>query len=213
MKEYDYYVFDFDGTVSDTIPGVKNSIKYALSCFGITETDDGKLDYFIGPPLYQGFTTVYGADHDTANQMVAKFRERYAVKATEESFLYDGIKEMLTELKNRGKHLAIASSKPQKFVIEIAKKLEIHELFDVIVGETFAHTESSKKDLITEALKEMGADDLSKAIMTGDRFYDIEGAKSVGIDSAGAVYGFGTKEELINAGANYLLFKPDDLLY
>ncbi len=213
LKEYDYYIFDFDGTVSDTIPGVKNCVKYALSFFGINETDDKKLDYFIGPPLYESFTKIYGADHDTANKMIEKYRERYSVTAADESELYDGVKEMLCELKARGKHLAIASSKPEKFVKAIAEKLGILELFEVIEAETFEHISSSKKDLINGALTKMNVTDKSKAIMTGDRFYDIDGAKGAGIDSAGAVYGFGTQEELKNAGADYLLFKPSDLIY
>ena len=212
LKEYDIYIFDFDGTLSDTIPGVKNSVKYALTFLGIDETDDKKLDFFIGPPLFESFTKIYNVDEKTANMLIAKYRERYSKKACEESTLYPGVEEMLKELKARKKKLAIASSKPLLFVEEIAKALGIFGLFDYIAGETFEHTHSSKKDLINEALEALGAGNKEKALMTGDRFYDIEGANLAGIDSAGAVYGFGNEEELEKAGATYLLYKPSDIL-
>lgn len=212
MKDYDLYIFDFDGTLSDTVPGVKNSVKYALSCYGIEETDDKKLDYFIGPPLYESFTTVYSADDETANGMIEKYRERYKVKACEESTLYDGIKEMLSALKAKGKKLAIASSKPLPLVEMIAKSLEIYEYFDYISAETYSHIHSDKCALITDALNALEVSDKSKVIMIGDRFYDIEGANKAGIDSAGALYGFGEEEELKGAGATYLLSSPKELV-
>lgn len=213
MKEYDIYIFDFDGTLSDSIPGIKNSVKYALSFLGIDETDEKKLDFFIGPPLFESFTKLYNVSDETANMLIEKYRERYSKKACEESTLYPGIKEMLSELKARKKKLAIASSKPLLFVEEIANGLGIFEFFDYIAGETFEHTHSSKKELINEAFTSLGGTDKSKALMTGDRFYDIEGAVLAGVDSAGAVYGFGNEEELKTAGATYILYKPSDILY
>lgn len=212
MKDYDIYIFDFDGTLSDTIPGVKNSVKYALLCYGIEETDDKKLDYFVGPPLYESFTKLYGADHETANGMIEKYRERYKLKACEESTLYDGVKDMLEALKCKGKKLAIASSKPLPFVESISKALGIYGLFDFISAETFNHIHSDKCALITDALTALSCTDKAKAIMIGDRFYDIEGANKAGIDSAGALYGFGEKDELTKAGATYLLESPFDLV-
>lgn len=212
MKDYDVYIFDFDGTLSDTIPGVKNSVKYALSCYGIEETDDKKLDYFVGPPLYESFTKLYSADDETANGMIEKYRERYREKACEESTLYDGVKDMLDALRCKGKKLAIASSKPLPFVESISKALGIYEYFDFISAEAFNHIHSDKCALINDALKALNFSDKSKAIMTGDRFYDIEGANKAGIDSAGALYGFGEEEELTAAGATYLLSAPSDLI-
>ena len=132
-------------------------------------------------------------------------------KAAEESKIYIGVKEMLERLKNEGKKIAIASSKPKKFVDEISRYHDIFKYFDYISAEDFKNNHSSKKDLINACLVHFDYPDKEKVIMVGDRFYDIDGAKAVGIDSAGAVYGFGTEEELKNAGATHILFAPEDL--
>ncbi len=212
MKDYDFYLFDFDGTLCDTTEGIFNSIIYSLDCFGIKETDLKKLEFFVGPPLFESYKTIYNVSDDDANWLIAKYRERYKEKAAEESKIYEGIREMLSELKANGKKIAVASSKPKTFVDEISKHHNIYQYYDFISAEDFKNNHSSKEDLINRCLDFFGNPDKAKVIMTGDRFYDIDGAKAVGIDSAGAVYGFGTEEELTNAGANYILNSPKDLL-
>lgn len=213
MKEYNYYFFDFDGTLCDTTEGIFNSIIYSLECYGIEETNREKLNFFVGPPLFESYKTIYNVSDEDANWLIAKYRERYKTKAAEESALYDGIVELLKELKNRGKKIAIASSKPRLFVEEISKYHGIDIYYDFISAEDFKNNHSSKKDLINACFKFFGNPQKDEVIMVGDRFYDIDGAKGVGVDSAGAVYGFGTEEELTNAGATYILNKPEDLLY
>lgn len=212
MKGYDFYLFDFDGTLCDTTEGIFNSIIYSLDCFGIKETDLKKLEYFVGPPLFDSYKTVYSVTDDEALWLIEKYRERYRVKAAEESAVYDGVKDMLCALKAKGKKIAIASSKPQKFVDEICQYHDIYKYFDFISAEDFKNNHSSKAELINTCLNFFGSPDKSTVIMIGDRFYDIDGAKAVGVDSAGAVYGFGTEEELKNAGATYILNRPSDLL-
>lgn len=212
MKDYDFYLFDFDGTLCDTTEGIFNSIIYSLECYGIKENDMKKLEFFVGPPLFESYKTIYNVSDDDANWLIAKYRERYKEKAAEESKIYDGIREMLSELKANGKKIAVASSKPRTFVDEISKHHNIYQYYDFISAEDFKNNHSSKEDLINRCLDFFGNPDKTKVIMIGDRFYDIDGAKAVGIDSAGAVYGFGTKEELTNAGATYILNSPKDLL-
>ena len=212
MKEYNYYFFDFDGTLCDTTEGIFNSIIYSLECYGIKETDRKKLNFFVGPPLFESYKTIYNVSDEDANWLIAKYRERYKTKAAEESALYEGIVDLLKELKNRGKKIGIASSKPILFVEEISKHHGIDIYYDFISAEDFKNNHSSKKDLINACLEFFGNPEKSEVIMIGDRFYDIDGAKAVGVDSAGAVYGFGTEEELTNAGATYILHTPDDLL-
>ena len=213
MKEYNYYLFDFDGTLCDTTEGIFNSIIYSLDCYGIKETDREKLRYFVGPPLFESYKTLYNVSDDDAQWLIAKYRERYRVKAAEESELYEGIKNLLKELKSRGKKIAIASSKPLVFVEEISKFHNIDMFYDFISAEDFKSNHSSKKDLINACLDFFNKPEKSEVIMVGDRFYDIDGAKGAGVDSAGAVYGFGTEEELTTAGATYILNTPEDLLY
>lgn len=212
MKDYDYYLFDFDGTLCDTTEGIFNSIIYSLDCYGIKETDLKKLEFFVGPPLFESYKTVYGVCDEDAKYLIEKYRERYKTKAAQESRIYDGVKNMLEALKARGKKIAVASSKPKLFVDEISQYHDIYKYYDFVSAETFKNNHSSKKELINACLEYFGNPDKSKVIMVGDRFYDIDGAKASGVDSAGAVYGFGTEKELKNAGATYILHTPDDLL-
>ena len=213
MKEYNYYFFDFDGTLCDTTEGIFNSIIYSLECYGIQEADREKLKFFVGPPLFESYKTVYGVSDEDANWLIAKYRERYKTKAAEESAIYEGITDLLKELKNRGKKIAIASSKPRVFVDEISKHHGIDVYYDFVSAEDFKNNHSSKKELINACFDHFGNPDKAEVIMVGDRFYDIDGANAVGVDSAGAVYGFGTEDELKKAGATYILEKPEDLLY
>ena len=212
MKEYDYYIFDFDGTLVDSSEGIYNSIIYALKEFGIEENDREKLRYFIGPPLFHSFKHIYGVNDEESNWLVAKYRERYKVKGCAESLVYDDVPEMLKALKERGKKIAIASSKPKQFVDEISKHLGIFEYYDFVSAETFDKTHSSKEDLINTVLEHFENPPKEKCLMIGDRFYDIDGAKATELDSAGALYGLGEIQELTTAGATYLLNTPFDLL-
>jgi phosphoglycolate phosphatase len=212
MKDYDFYLFDFDGTLCDTTEGIFNSVIYSLKCYGIEESDMEKLRFFVGPPLFESYKTLYNVSDDDANWLIAKYRERYKDKAAEESCIYEGVKEMLSALKGRGKKIAVASSKPKKFVDEISQYHDIYKYYDFVSAEDFKNNHSSKEDLINRCFDFFGNPEKEKVIMIGDRFYDIDGAKAVGVDSAGAVYGFGTEEELSKAGATYILNSPKDLL-
>lgn len=212
MKDYDFYLFDFDGTLCDTTEGIFNSVIYSLQCYGIEETDREKLRFFVGPPLFESYKTLYGVNDEDAKWLIEKYRERYRTKAAEESALYDGVPRMLQELKSRGKKIAVASSKPKQFVDEISQYHDIYKYYDFVSAESFSNNHSSKQDLINACLDFFGNPDKATVIMTGDRFYDIDGAIAVGIDSAGAVFGFGTLQELTDAGATHILNKPEDLL-
>ncbi len=211
MKNYNYYLFDFDGTLCDTTEGIFNSIIYSLDCYGIKETDIEKLRFFVGPPLFESYKTIYNVSDEDAQWLIDKYRERYRIKAAEESKIYEGIPEMLERLKKDGKKIAVASSKPIHFVEEISKHHDIYKYYDFVSAEDFKNNHSSKKDLIHACLDFFGNPPKEEIIMVGDRCYDIDGAKAVGLDSAGAVYGFGTAEELTQSGATYLLNAPEEL--
>ncbi len=212
MKEYDYYLFDFDGTIMDTQKSIKSCVMYALSFYGITENDPNVLDGFIGPPLFQSFKDYYNVPDELANLLVLKYRERYGAQGCLDCEVYDGVREVLSELKKRGKKIAVASSKPVKFIEKISESFDIYKYFDAVSAESFDKSFSGKKALIENALYMLGCADKSKALMIGDRYLDIEGASAAGIDGAGAVFGFGTSEELEKAGAAYLLFDARELL-
>ncbi len=213
MKEYEYYIFDFDGTICDTTEGIYNSVLHSLKVFGITEEHPERLSFFIGPPLFVSYKKLYNVSDEDAHKLIAIYRARYKDKAPEESVPYDGVTQMLAELKRRGKKLAVATSKPLPFIESIMARHDLRKYFDFIAAATFENTDPSKKQLVESCMEFFGDRDKSKYLMTGDRLFDIEGAIQAGIDSAGAVYGFGTEEELTEAGATHLLFDVNDILY
>ena len=208
---FDYIIFDFDGTVADTGLGVKNAVKYALLEHGITVGDESKLDYFIGPPLYEGFEHVYGVSPELANSLVDSYRVYYAEKGVYECSVYPGTMELLKLLKHSGAKVAVASSKPKHFLDVVVPYIGASEYFDFIVGPELKNHNSNKSVLIAKSMELMGAEDKSKIIMLGDRKYDIEGAHEVGIQAVGIEYGYGTREELLSAGADYIATNVNEL--
>ncbi|HZK20718.1 MAG TPA: HAD-IA family hydrolase [Oscillospiraceae bacterium] len=212
MKQYDCYLFDFDGTIMDTEKSIKSCVMYALNFYGIEENDPKNLDGFIGPPLLYSFKHFYGATDELAERLIKKYREKYSENGCLDCSLYDGVVEVFEKLKEQGKKIAIASSKPTIFVEKISKHFDIYKYFDAVSAEDLDKSNSGKKALIENALKLLSCTDKSKALMIGDRYLDIEGAKAAGVDSAGAVYGFGSEDELKKAGADYLLYDVRKLL-
>jgi phosphoglycolate phosphatase len=110
---FDYILFDLDGTLTNSKEGITKSVQYALKAFGINEPDLDKLEPFIGPPLMDSFKDFYGFNDEAAKKAVEKYRERFTDIGIFENEVYPGIKEMLAELKNKGKKLAVASSKSE----------------------------------------------------------------------------------------------------
>lgn len=207
---YNGVIFDFDGTICDTGEGILKSAKYALDAFGYNAPDYKELTFFIGPPLLITFQEVYGADPAKADELVKKFRERYTNIGIFESELYDGIKELLLSLKKQGIKLGIASSKPQDYVETLLERFGIKSYFDSICAVTFTADCESKSSIISRCHKELGIAG-NEVIVVGDKKYDIEGAKANMIDSAGVLWGYGTRFEHIEAGAKFIVSKVMDI--
>lgn len=207
---YKAVVFDFDGTLCDTGIGVKKSAKYALDAFNIPCDNWEELDFFIGPPLLVTFQEKYGQSASDADLLVKKYRERYSTIGLYESELYKGIDELLARLKADNIKIGIASSKPEKYIVDLLEKFDIKKYFDDICGVSFNADCESKQSIIARCVENLGVD-FNDAIMVGDRFYDIDGAKANGMDSIGVLWGFGSKFELIECGAKYIVDKVDDI--
>ncbi|MBD5584022.1 MAG: HAD family hydrolase [Clostridia bacterium] len=206
---YDTVLFDLDGTLTDPFEGITNSIVYALKKFGIEVEDKRTLIDFIGPPLVHSFMKYYGFDLDKANTAVEYYREYFAEKGLYENGVYDGITYVLSELKASGKRLIIATCKPEVFAVKILDHFDLTRYFDHIVGATLDLTRAEKTDVIKYAVKKHK---ISSAIMVGDRKHDVLGAKNNGLPCIGVTYGYGTKQELTSAGADYLADCPQDIL-
>lgn len=203
-------IFDFDGTLCDTGVGVKKSAKYALDAFNISAPEWEELDFFIGPPLLVTFQERFEQSAADAEKLVKKYRERYTNIGLYESEFYDGIAQLLQRLKNDGILLGIASSKPINYVEELLIKADLRDMFDCVSAVSFNADCESKQNIIDRCLGELGVEP-SDALMVGDRFYDIDGARECGVDSVGVLWGFGTKFELIESGAKYIIDKIDDV--
>jgi phosphoglycolate phosphatase len=194
--QYQTILFDLDGTLTDSFEGITKSAQYALSSFGIQVDDLHELTKFIGPSLYDSFTQFYNMDHDTANAAVEKYRERFRSIGIFENKLYEGIPDMLCSLQNAGATLCIASSKPEVFVKRILDYFDIAKYFSFVCGSLLDGTRSTKEDVIQYVLEHQNNPDLSRVIMVGDRLHDAKGAAFHHIPFCGALYGFGSREEL-----------------
>ncbi len=209
---YDNILFDLDGTLTDPSVGITNSVAYALEKFRITVEDKKILYKFIGPPLVESFSKYYGFSNEDAEKATAYYRETFSVKGLYENEVYLGVIELLKTLKSKGKRLILATSKPEKFANEIMRYFDLTKYFDYICGATFDSTRNTKDAVIEYALKEANITDKSKTVMIGDRHHDIDGAKTNGLDSIGVLYGFGSIEELTEAGATYIAESVEDIL-
>lgn len=203
---YPYVLFDLDGTVIDSAEGIEKSTQYALRKFGIEVPDLSRLRPFIGPPLRDSFMQLYGMDEKQAMQAILYYRERYQTVGIFECMPYEGIAGLLLRLQKEGRKLIVASSKPEKYVKMILEHFNLAQYFHEVVGATIDEKLSAKADIIGEVLKRCRIDESQKKqiVMIGDRRYDIEGAKSMKIDSIGVYYGFAEPGELEAAGADYI---------
>jgi phosphoglycolate phosphatase len=211
MKNYSTVFFDLDGTLVDSGEGVRNSVVYALNKFGIEVENKDSLSCFIGPPLTVSFKTFYGFDDEKADTGVAFYREYYKEKGIFEGYVYEGIEECLKRLKDAGKKIMVATSKPEVFAKMVLEKFGIAKYFDFIAGATIDEkTRSNKIEIMQYAFDSCGV--LPKdVIMVGDRLFDIEGAKHFGMECIAVLYGYGSREEFEQYGAEYIVSTPSDV--
>lgn len=209
MKKY--ILFDLDGTLTESAPGIINSLKYALEKLGIADYDEEILKKFIGPPLAVSFKEFFGFDETGCLRAIDCYREYFSVKGLFENNVYDGVHETLSSLKNSGLKLAVATSKPEVFTKRIIDKFRLTEYFDVICGIPLDNEKMAKSEVISRTLKELGVIDKSEAVMVGDRFYDIDGAHENGIECVGVTYGYGSERELKEAGADWIVHSALEL--
>ena len=204
MKSYGYLFFDLDGTLTDPAEGITKSVAYALEKFGILVADRRELYCFIGPTLYDSFRKYYGFSDEDANRAVEYYREYFRVDGIFDNKVYDGIPELLAKLKDAGKKLVLATSKPEEFARRIMDKFELAQFFELIAGATMDGSIGKKSEVIEYAIKGAGISDKSSVLMIGDRENDILGARKAGVDSMGVLFGYGSRQELEAAGPTYI---------
>ena len=208
---FDYLFFDLDGTLTDPAQGITNSFIHALKYFGIEIPSYEKLCSFIGPPLVDTFKTQFGFSDEQAAEGVKKYREYFAAKGLLENTVYPGIPELLSTLKQNGKKLVVATSKPEEYSIKIIEHFGLSQYFENVCGSLMDETRSKKDEVIEYAIERNHIADRSKILMIGDRKHDMLGAKKCGISACGILFGYGSREELQINGADMIAGTVKDL--
>ena len=200
MSKYDYIFFDLDGTLTNPEKGLIESFAYGLGKMGIEWNDKRDLKCFIGPPLYTEWQQVYGFTPEESSRALDFFTEYYQVYGWWDNTVYEGVDKMLSCLKNSGKKIILATSKPEKFARKILKLFDLDKYFDFIAGAIADKIRDKKWEVLAYAIESVGNPPLEKCILVGDRKFDAEGARICGIDSLGVPYGHGSYDEMSAAG-------------
>lgn len=209
---YNNILFDLDGTLTDSKEGIINSVKYALEIFPQVDFDD--LEQFLGPPLMYSFQEFCGLNEADAALATERYRERFVPIGMFENKPFDGIIDLLKELKVAGKTIALATSKPEEYAKKICDRYNISPYIDVLTGASMDGSyPDTKIDVIKECLTRLHLPIHAPkhTVMIGDRHYDIKGAASFTMDSIGADWGYAKGSELMDAGATYVCDTVTDL--
>lgn len=201
MQKYSVVLFDLDGTLTDSAPGILNSVCYACRKLNLPEPPPETLRRFLGPPLLDSFQNLMGLSPSESQQAVAAFREYFPTKGLFENEVYPGIAGLLRDLKSARKTVVLATSKPEEFARRIMEHFDLAQYCDAICGATLDETRTDKGEVIAYALQTAHITDTADAVMVGDREHDVKGAARNGLPCIGALYGYGSREELSAAGA------------
>lgn len=210
MKRYDVIIFDLDGTLSNSKEGITKCVQYALEKQGIIEENLDALVHFIGPPLEDELIRAYNLSKEAAKQGVADYRSRYVPIGIYETEAFPNTEKMLKKLKEHGKTIALATSKPQAMAEEVLRYLQIDSYFDYIKGADLHGTIQTKKAVLNALFDRINVDK-SSCLMVGDTSFDINGANEVGIASVGVSFGFGDVEDMKNRGALTIVNSMEEL--
>ena len=201
-------LFDLDGTLTNNGKGIINCASLALEHYGIPVPSREEMRVFVGPPLHDTFIK-FGVPEEEAAKAVEVYRSRYIPIGMFENEVYPGIEEMLRKLHAQGHQLYVATSKPEWMAQKILEHFDLAKYFTIICGATMDTSRSSKSAVIAYLLEQCGG--VSEAIMVGDTAYDVIGAKAHGITTIGVSWGFGTVEDMENAGAASIAHNAEEL--
>lgn len=204
-NRYDNAIFDVDGTLFDSYPGVIACVKYAYDYMHTPIPDKKTLESFLGPSLHESFRAHTDWPEEKIDRAVAAYREKYAGGEYRNVDFYPGIPALLTRLAAAGVRLTVASSKPIEVLQKVLAYKGLGGTFEVVAAPDYSCKSSDKRDLIRRAA--VGA----RPVMIGDRRYDAEGAAAAGIDCIGAAYGYGGRDELTESGAAFIADTPEQI--
>ena len=208
---YKYILFDLDGTLTDPKTGITKSVAYSLKKLKNIDVELDQLTPFIGPPLKDSYIDFYGFSESEAERAIQIYREYFKDTGIYENEIYNGMKALLETLKDKQYILGVATSKPTMFAERIIEHFDLDQYFSCIVGSNLDGTRTDKAEVIAEALAQLSIGNKEQVVMVGDRKHDILGAKKMQMDSIGVTYGYGSYQELNDAGADYIVDNIDKL--
>lgn len=193
-------LFDLDGTLTASGPGITRSVRAALNALHRPPLDDAALMRFIGPPLLDSFRDIAGLDEATALDAMVAYRGYFVEYGMFENEVYPGIPGLLRELVDTGRRLAVATSKPLPYAVPIIEHFALDEYFEAVFGPAIDGDGTEKGDVVAQALVALRVE-LDDVVLVGDRSHDVIGAHENGIPCIGALWGYGSTEELADADA------------
>ena len=209
--KYKTIFFDLDGTITDSRRESRivnmHLRKIIFRCFR-----KGNSKALSDRHLRRQFCKVCGLADEESARMVEDYREYYRDKGIFENNVYDGVIEMLEKLRKKGFRLAIATSKPEMFAKQIADYFGFSKYFDFIGGACMNESRTDKYEVIEYVIESCNITDRNEVVMVGDRSHDMIGAKKAGLHSIGVLYGYGSKEELEQSGAEMLVEVPEQIV-
>lgn len=212
MGKYKTILFDLDGTLADSKPGVMWSLLSAMRDLGIEAPPKDRWDELLGPPLKKCFTDICGLAPEPAEKAVTVYRSYYQSKGLYNVSAYKGIDAVLKALHDKGYKLGVATSKAVDYAYIVLDAIGLSDYFDVVAGPPLKGLNETKADSIRRAMGQLPGSDHDNTVLIGDRMYDAQGAKDAGIGFIGVLYGYGTRQELSAYSPEALAETPEKLL-
>lgn len=211
MRKYDTILFDLDGTIVESKPGIVKCIHDALVRYDVPHTS-AQLDKMIGPPFQVSMREILGlSDPVLIENLIAVYRVEYGAGGWKDCSVYAGVEQLLSRLNDDGFCVCMATSKPLKFSEMMMEGLGLSKYFTFIGGTVSDSTPETKSDVINNVLSTLKITDKSRVLMVGDRLYDVVGAHTSGVKAAGILWGYGSREEFADCNADYVIETPDAL--
>jgi phosphoglycolate phosphatase len=194
-------LFDLDGTLTESGPGVVRSLRYAFDAIGVPPPDDATLMRFVGPPLLDSFRDIAGLDDVVANDALVAYRRYFVDKGMFENAVYPGIRELLRALVDAGRRLAVATSKPLPYARPVVEHFALGEYFEFVCGPDLDGSGAVKTTVVADAMAALKVSGGTDVVLVGDRSHDVIGAHNNGIACIGVLWGYGSRAELSAAEA------------
>jgi len=201
VPHFDTVLFDLDGTIIDSAPGIVQSIAHTLRAMDRPVPPMKELLHWVGPPLPQSFESRGGIEPDRVDEAVSIYREQYLNVGAYDAKIFDGMGAILRDLRAEGRHLAIATSKPTTPAALMLEHFTLVPYFSVVAASSDNENRGDKHLIIDDALTGLANLGIgpSRVLMVGDRIHDIEGARQHGIPCAIVRWGYGTSDEWAHA--------------